>query len=98
MTYKDFVTGPASALGHPITPLSPGLGADCAHPLAICHRLSPALSLGIGVACTTHVPCMYLACTSQSPPKHMACTSHVPGFRVALGWLWGAYPLAINTL
>src|ERR1019366_2507954 len=32
---------------------------------------------------------MYLACTSQSPPKHMACTSHVPGFGVALVWLWG---------
>ena len=29
---------------------------------------------------------------------HLARTWPVPGFGVALGWLWGAYRLAINRL
>src|ERR1039457_2760288 len=28
----------------------------------------------------------------------LAIMAHSPGLKVALGWLWGAYPLAINTL
>ncbi len=37
------------------------------------------------MACTTHVPRMYLACTWLAPGLHLACTSHVPRMYLALG-------------
>ena len=43
------------------------------------HLQLPWLRDDFGVACTTHVPCMYLACTSHVPRMYLTCTSHVPG-------------------
>ena len=59
----------------------------------------PSNSFGFGLACTTHVPRMYLACTSHVPRMYRACTWLAPpnplpstwlvlGLNLACTWLW----------
>ena len=53
--------------------------------------LCASISAPCSLACTTHVPCMYLACTSHEPGLHLPITWLVPGLYLPCTWLWRSF-------